>query len=185
MKLLAVNRLPDAAIAEFPKVDLLADSSIVTPGKPLFLPEIAENYHLVAAPAFRISRLGKNIAERFAYRYFDAMTIVLRVIPKLPHDIPASAFTTAFDSSAVEGKWLELPELDSPLDIEIQHCDKISISINETGICKAIAVLSRHFTIKNGDIILPCTFPAEYTAAIDTRFSVSINGNNAIDLKIK
>lgn len=185
MKLLAVNRLPGTDIDELPKVDLLADSSIVTPGKPLFLPEIAENYHLVAAPAFRICRLGKNIAERFAYRYFDAMTIVLRVIPELPPDIPASALTTAFDSASVEGKWLNLPEFDTPLNIEIQHSDKISISINETGIGKAISVLSRHFTMKNGDIILPCMFPTEYTAVIDTRFNVSINGNNAIDLKIK
>ena len=184
MKVLAVNRLYDSVASDLPKVDLLADSSIVTPGKPLFLPDVASGYTLMVAPAFRIDRLGKNIAARFAPRYYNDVTLVARVIPEdLSPD--CGALATAFDSSLIEGTWIPVPGQSLPMSVAIEDLFKLEISAESTGINETIALLSRYFTLKNGDIIIPCHFSFKHNAVIDTRFRAELCNTPVIDIKIK
>ncbi len=184
MKVLAVNRLYDTASSVFPKVDLLADSSIVIPGKPLFLPEISGSYNLMLAPAFRIDRLGKNIASRFAPRYYNNITLVARVIPE---DInpDCGALATSFDSSLIEGSWMPLEGQSTPMTVAIEDSFKLEITAESTGINETIAFLSRYFTLKNGDIIIPCHFSFNHKAIIDSRFTAELCDTPVIDIKIK
>ncbi len=101
MKLLAFDRFPDQPLEKLPRVDLMVDSSVVLPGRPLFLPPVAEQYDIELLPAVKISRLGKNIAPKFARRYYDTFSLLVRVVP---HGVGLStSLLVAFDSSVAEG----------------------------------------------------------------------------------
>lgn len=74
MKIYAL--LPDYDRAA-PQPYLVADSALVTRSKPLFLPEWDDDFRTVPALAFRIGKLGKTVARRFASRYFDGVAPAL------------------------------------------------------------------------------------------------------------
>ena len=59
-------------IPEEPVIFLKPDSALLKDGKPFFIPDFSNEVHYETELVVRISRLGKNIAERFAHRYYDA-----------------------------------------------------------------------------------------------------------------
>ena len=60
---------------EEPVVFLKPDSSLLKDGKPFFLPDHLGRVDYEGELVVRICRLGKNIPERFAHRYYDAVTV--------------------------------------------------------------------------------------------------------------
>ena len=71
-----------------PVIFMKPDSAILKDGKPFFIPDFSKEIHYETELVVRINRLGKNIAPRFANRYYDAVTVgtfsessVSRVIP--------------------------------------------------------------------------------------------------------
>lgn len=105
-----------------PQVFLMADSSLLKDGKPLFLPDFAEKF--IARPVFivRINRLGKNIAKRFASRYYDAVTVGLCVEAlgfKHSNTIAGcDSVVNAFDGAAVLGDFIPVEEV-----ADINNCE--------------------------------------------------------------
>ena len=55
-----------------PIVYAMADTALLTGGKPFFVPDCAAPCTCGAQLAVRISRLGRFISPRFARRYYDA-----------------------------------------------------------------------------------------------------------------
>ena len=51
------------------------DSAILKDSKPFFIPDFSNEIHYETELVVRINRLGKNIAPRFANRYYDAVTV--------------------------------------------------------------------------------------------------------------
>ena len=81
MKIIAINRDIDSHLQLPLSLDIIPDSAIIKDGKPFFVPDYAEGGIYYPAIAFRVNRLGKNIAPRFACRYYDAITLALRTVP--------------------------------------------------------------------------------------------------------
>lgn len=189
MKIMAVNRTIGSPFGNILPVDMIPDSAIIRDHKPFFIPEFASDWTFSPVIAFRIHRLGKNIAERFAPRYYDAYTLGLRIRPcdlltELNSNNLPTGIATAFDGAFIQGEWM-------PLDIP---CDKLSIDAGgltadidfaDTGIDRTIAQLSRYFTFKIGDIVIPCAIPAEKAISINTSVTGTINGTECINFKIK
>ena len=122
MKIIAVgmnyaehNKELDGALykPEAPVIFMKADSSLVLNGKPFFLPDDMGRIDYEAEMVVRISRLGKSIPQRFAHRYYDAVTVGIDFTARdmqrmcrdkgLPWDI-----CKGFDGAAVIGQWVEL-----------------------------------------------------------------------------
>ena len=57
-----------------PVIFMKPDSAILKDGKPFFIPDFSNEVHYETELVVRINRLGKNIASRFAHRYYDAVT---------------------------------------------------------------------------------------------------------------
>ena len=53
------------------EIDVIPDSAIQKSGKPFFVPDFASRFQFSAAAAVHVCRLGKNIAQRFANRYYE------------------------------------------------------------------------------------------------------------------
>ena len=51
------------------------ESALIREGKPFFVPDFAERFEYETEIVVRINRLGKDVAERFAHRYYDELTV--------------------------------------------------------------------------------------------------------------
>ena len=58
-----------------PTIFMKSDSSLLKDGKPFFIPDFSSEIHYETELVVKIDRLGKNIAERFAHRYYSEVTV--------------------------------------------------------------------------------------------------------------
>ena len=58
-----------------PTIFMKSDSSLLKDGKPFFIPDFSSEIHYETEIVVKIDRLGKNIAERFAHRYYNEVTV--------------------------------------------------------------------------------------------------------------
>lgn len=190
MKVMALNRNIGTPINEIMSVDMIPDSAIIRDRKPFFVPDFSSNWIARPVIAFRIHRLGKNIAEKFASRYYDAFTLGVRMIPadllsRLESNGMATGLATAFDGAFIHGEWIPTSGTENlPLDINIEGLN-VTINRQETEIDKTIELLSRFYTFKIGDIVIPGLLPTERSVTINTSISGKINGTECINFRIK
>ena len=150
---------------------LKGDSALLVNKKPFFVPE--KTICLAAHPCvvMRISKLGKNISPRFAYRYIDAIAAglhladegMLALARKEGHSWTAAI---AADGSLPVGAFLPLPVgAFLPLPDEGYECtfrfflegEEKQIRLAELPIAEAVAAVSRVMTIRQGDMLFLTT----------------------------
>ena len=65
----------DEKLPEAPVIFMKPDSALLKDSKPFFITDISQQVDYETDLVVRINRLGKNIAPRFASRYYDAVTV--------------------------------------------------------------------------------------------------------------
>jgi 2-keto-4-pentenoate hydratase/2-oxohepta-3-ene-1,7-dioic acid hydratase in catechol pathway len=153
-----------------PVIFTKADSALLKNGKPFFVPDWAERVDYEAEIVVRINRLGKGIPERFAHRYYDAVTVGIDFTARdwqqkarkkgLPWEI-----CKGFDGSAVIGQWVDVGEISDVQNVGF-HLNMDGKTVQEG--CTAdmlysidylIAYISRFFTLRTGDLLFTGTPP--------------------------
>lgn len=161
-----------------PVIFTKADSSLLKDRKPFFIPDELGTIEYEAEIVVRVCRLGKSISERFASRYYDAVTVgidftardLLRKLSQqgLPWDMSKS-----FDGAAVLGEWvskdkfLDIQRLRFHLDVNGETKQEGCTSDMIYKVDEIISYISRFFTLKTGDLI--------YTGCPTSGFPVHIN----------
>lgn len=172
------------------------DSALLKGGKPFFVPDWCERVEYGACVAVRVCRLGKSIPERFAHRYYDALTLCVSfraadVLSRLRSEGLPWDEATGFDSSTVIGEWVDkaafgdLRALDFALmadGVEVQHGSTAGLAWDIDAI---IAHTSRLFTLKMGDIILTGEPPAPAEARPGLRLTGTIGGRDVLAFNCK
>ena len=147
-----------------PVIFTKADSAILNQGKPFFVPDHLGRIDYEAEVVVRICRLGKNIPERFAHRYYDAVTVGIDFTAR---DLQKKAseggqpwtICKGFDGSAAIGEWvpkekfLDVQRLHFHLDINGQTVQEGRTSDMLCPVDEIIAYISRFFTLKTGDLL--------------------------------
>lgn len=164
------NKELDGALykTEAPVLFIKADSSLLKSGKPFFVPDFMGRIDYEAELVIRICRLGKNIPQRFAHRYYDAVTVGIDFTARdvqqqlrekgLPWDLSKS-----FDGAAAIGEWvgkdkfLDVQALRFHLDINGQTVQEGCTADMVFGIDEIVAYISQYFTLKTGDVIFTGT----------------------------
>lgn len=147
-----------------PTIFMKSDSSLLKDGKPFFIPDFSSEIHYETELVVKIDRLGKNIAERFAHRYYSEVTVGIDFTARdlqrrlreqgLPWEI-----SKAFDNSAVIGTFIPLEEagnvnqLSFHLDMNGQTVQQGNTADMLFSVDQIIAYVSRFFTLKIGDLI--------------------------------
>lgn len=188
MKILAINRTLDQSVNDaINHLAIIPDSAIIREGKPFFVPGFSQNWRYQATIAFRVTRLGKNIATKFAHRYIDALALAVRTIPiDLKTSTAKSDITTAFDGAFIIGQWINLSNFENNKNISIEIDNQVfSIDISQLAIEETIALISKYITLKIGDIIAPAIIPISGNIAINTIIDGNINNTPNIKLKFK
>lgn len=95
-----------------PVIFLKPDSAILKDGKPFFIPDFSNEVHYETEVVVRICRLGKNIAPRFAHRYYDAVTVGI--------DFTARDLQRKFRERVIRGSFAKVStirQLSAPLSL--------------------------------------------------------------------
>lgn len=151
-----------------PTIFMKSDSSLLKDGKPFFIPDFSSEIHYETELVVRIDRLGKNIGERFAHRYYNEVTVGIDFTARdlqsklraqgLPWEI-----SKAFDNSAAIGSFIPLSEAGDigriafHLDINGRQVQQGISSDMLFSVNQIIAYVSRFFTLKIGDLIFTGT----------------------------
>ena len=179
-----------------PSVFLMADSSLLKDGKPLFLPDFAEKFIARPALVVRINRLGKNIAKRFAPRYYDAVTIGLCIeAQEFKHTNGINGVNSvinAFDGAAVLGDFIPVEDAGdlNNCSLTVTYGNEEQISLNSANftmnIDSLIEELSKYFTFKIGDILYTGYSENDgFALSINDVISGTINGVETLHFKVK
>ncbi len=133
---------------------VMPDSSLLLQGKPFFIPAFAESFEATFQLAFRIDRIGKTIAPRFAPRYIGAVApaMAIKAVGMEPERLNG-----AFDGAAVVGQFVPIAEWDpaEPVSFSIdgeRQCELAAASLAHSP-AELVSFASSYFTFKMGDIV--------------------------------
>lgn len=155
-------------IPKEPVIFMKPDSALLKDGKPFFIPDFSEEIHYETELVVKINRLGKNISERFAHRYYDAITVGIDFTARdLQRNARVSGnpweISKGFDGSAAIGDFLpkehfkDIQFLNFHLDIDGNTVQKGYAGDMLFRIDQVIAYVSRFFTLKIGDLLFTGT----------------------------
>lgn len=149
---------------EEPVLFMKPDSALLKDGKPFFIPDFSNEIHYETELVVRICRLGKNIAERFAYRYYDSVTVGIDFTArdlqrKLRNEGKPWLLSKGFDNSATIGDFVPIGNFNGIQNLHFRlEIDGKIVQSGYSGemyysVDQIIAFASRYFTLKIGDLI--------------------------------
>lgn len=147
---------------------LKPDSALLKDSKPFFIPDFCEQVDYETEMVVRICRLGKNISERFAHRYYDAVTVGIDFTARdLQRKFRAEGkpweLCKGFDSSAAIGDWVPVEKLGDIQKVNFHlNIDGKTVQQGNTAdmlfsVDQIIAYVSRFCTLKIGDLLFTGT----------------------------
>ncbi len=158
------NERPDE-----PVIFTKPDTALLRNGSPFYYPEFSKDVHHEVELVLRICKEGKNIQEKFATKYFDAITVGIDFTARdlqqkakekgLPWDI-----AKGFNSSApIAEKFIPVAEFKNLKDINFSLT--INGGIRQQGNTSlmifsfeyVISYISKFFTLRTGDLIFTGT----------------------------
>lgn len=149
---------------EEPVIFTKADSALLSGGKPFFVPSFTQQCEYETELVVRICRLGRSIAQRWAHRYYDEVTVGIDFTARdLQRKLRAGGLpwelSKGFDGSAVVGKMVRKEELPDVQDLHFR-LEKNGETVQEGhtgdmlfGVDEIVSYISRFFTLKMGDLI--------------------------------
>ena len=172
------------------------DSALLKDGKPFFIPDFTQQCDYETELVVRICRLGKNIAPRFAHRYYDAVTVGIDFTArdmqrKFRKDGLPWELCKGFDGSAVVGDFIakeELPaiqEIPFRLDINGKTVQQGYSGDMIHSVDDIIAYVSRFFTLKIGDLLFTGTPVGVGTAEIGQHLQGYIQDRKVLDFNVR
>lgn len=153
---------------EEPIIFMKPDSALLKDGKPFFIPDFSNEVHYETELVVRINRLGKNISERFAHRYYDAVTVGIDFTARdLQRKLRAAGspweISKGFDNSAIIGEFIsverykDVQNLNFSLTIDGKQVQYGCTADMLFKIDEIIAWMSKFFTLKIGDLLFTGT----------------------------
>lgn len=186
------NERPDE-----PVIFTKPDTAILRNNAPFYYPDFSKDVHHEVELVLRISKDGKNIEEKFANKYYDAIGIGIDFTARdlqqkakekgLPWDI-AKGFN---GSAPISDKFIpvaefkDLKNINFKLDVNGQPKQLGNTSLMLFSFEYIIAYLSRFFTLKNGDLIFTGTPKGVGPVKIDDKLSAYIEDEKMLEFEVK
>lgn len=155
-------------VPEEPVVFLKPRSALLKPHLPFYYPEFTNELHYEAELVLRISKNGRYINRRYAYQYYDAITVGIDFTARdLQNELKRKGLpwekAKAWDNSAVIGKWRPIGDFVNRKEIRFglykngelvqdAHSGKMIFSFETI-----LVNLSKYFTLNIGDIVFTGT----------------------------
>lgn len=204
MKIIAVGKNYAGHAHEFdgtvekpsvPMIFMKPDSAIIKNGKHFYVPDFLGRVDYEAELVVRINKLGKSIPARFAYRYYDAITVGIDFTARdmqrsfisegAPWDL-----SKGFDGSAVLGDFrpierYNINDVDFSLTIDDEVVQQANSSSMLFAVDEIIAYISRFCTLKTGDLIFTGTPAGSGPVTIGTHLKGYIGEEKVLDFHVR
>lgn len=186
------NEKPDE-----PVIFTKPDTAVIRSNAPFYYPDFSSDIHHEVELVLRISREGKNVEEKFAGKYFDAIGIGIDFTARdlqqrakekgLPWDI-AKGFN---GSAPLSDRFIPVAEFKDLKDINF------SLAINggirqqgNTGLMifsfeYIISYLSKFFTLRTGDLVFTGTPKGVGPVSVGDTLSAYIENEKLLEFDVK
>ena len=157
------NDVPDE-----PVIFMKPKSALLQPHTPFYYPEFTNELHYECELVLRISKNGKYIQDKFASKYYDAVTTGIDFTARdIQNDLKAKGLpwekAKAWDNSAVIGKWIPFTNVKDKKNINFSL--KTNGELVQQGNSKEmtfdfdylVSYISNFFSINIGDLVFTGT----------------------------
>ncbi len=203
MKILAIGRNYADHIKELnnerpdqPVIFTKPDTALLKKNANFYYPDYTSDIHHEVELVIRICKVGKNIDERFAHKYYDHIGIGLDFTAR---DLQQHAkekglpwaIAKGFDGSAPISefvpisKYNDLDDLNFSLKVDGEVKQKGNTSLMLFGFNYMVAYLSKFFTLKKGDLIFTGTPKGVGPITIGQKLEGYIEDEKLLEVLIK
>lgn len=185
------NPIPDE-----PVIFLMPETALLKNNQPFFYPDFSNDVHYEVELVLKISKLGKNIDEKFAHRYYDEIGIGIDFTAR---DVQAELKkkglpwekAKAFDGAAPLGKFVNKDSLPPVTNIsfslekngQVVQQGNSGFMINSFD--AIIAHVSKFFTLKIGDLIFTGTPAGVGPVKIGDDLIAKIEGQELLKVQVR
>ena len=157
------NEVPDEPI-----IFMKPKSALLQAHTPFYYPEFTNELHYECELVLRISKNGKYIQDRFASKYYDAVTAGVDFTARdIQTELKEKGLpwekAKAWDNSAAIGKWIPFQNVKNKKDInfcmyknkELVQQGNSNLMINNFD--KIVSYISNYFSVNIGDLVFTGT----------------------------
>ena len=157
------NDVPDE-----PVIFMKSKSALLQTHTPFYYPEFTNELHYECELVLRICKNGKYIQDRYASKYYDAVTVGIDFTARdIQNELKEKGLpwekAKAWDNSAVIGKWVNMADLKNKKDVHfkmlknkelVQEGNSGNMIFNFDSI---VTHISNYFSVNIGDLIFTGT----------------------------
>ncbi len=203
MKIICVGRnyLAHAAELNNPKpsnpiIFLKPETALLRPNEDFYHPSFSNDIHFEAEIVVRINKEGKNIAEKFASKYYSEIGVGIDFTARdVQNELKSKGLpwelAKAFNGSAAVSNFVSVSEF--------ENVQNINFSLNQNNIEKQngntkdmlfsinylISFISQYFTLKKGDLIYTGTPVGVEKINIGDVLDLFIEGQKLLTVNVK
>jgi 2-keto-4-pentenoate hydratase/2-oxohepta-3-ene-1,7-dioic acid hydratase in catechol pathway len=185
------NEIPDE-----PVIFMKPKSALLQPHTPFYYPEFTNELHYECELVLRIAKNGKYIQEKFANKYYDAVTAGIDFTARdIQNELKEKGLpwekAKAWDNSAVIGKWIPFTN--------IKDRNKINFSLfkNKEQVQKGnsedmifdfdyiVSYVSNFFSINIGDLIFTGTPAGVGEIVVGDEIEAFMDEQSMLTLEVK
>jgi len=173
------------------------DTALIRNNEPFYYPDFSKDIHHEVELVLRICREGKNIEEKFAHKYYDAIGVGIDFTARdlqqkakekgLPWDI-AKGFN---GSAPLSDKFIAVDEFKNLKDINFSL--KVDGNLKQQGNTSLmlfsfeyiIAYLSKFFTLRTGDLIFTGTPKGVGAVLVGNVLSAYVENEKLLEFEVK
>ena len=171
-------------------------SALLQAHTPFYYPEFTNELHYECELVLRISKNGKYIQDRFASKYYDAVTAGIDFTARdIQTELKEKGLpwekAKAWDNSAAIGKWIPLQNVKNKKDLnfclyknkELVQQGNSSLMINSFD--KVVAYISNYFSVNIGDLVFTGTPAGVGECVVGDELEAFIEDDSLLTIEIK
>lgn len=181
-------------IPESPVIFTKPETALLKDNADFYLPKFSSDVHHELELIVKISKIGKNIEEKFAHKYYDEIGLGIDFTARdvqsklkangLPWDL-----AKGFDGSAPVSRFFDKANFDLAntnfrLEVNGQERQNGNTALMMYSIDKIIAYVSMFFTLKVGDIIFTGTPKGVAKVAGSDRLTAYLEDELVLDFNV-
>jgi 2-keto-4-pentenoate hydratase/2-oxohepta-3-ene-1,7-dioic acid hydratase in catechol pathway len=184
------------AVPDEPVIFMKPKSALLQPHTPFYYPEFTNELHYEAELVLRISKNGKYIQEKFANKYYDAITVGIDFTARdIQEELKKKGLpwekAKAWDNSAVVGKWKPIADLKNKKEIAfglqknketVQDGNSKDMIFHFDSI---VSYISNYFSVNIGDLIFTGTPKGVGEVVVGDELELFLEGESMLALEIK
>ncbi len=179
-----------------PILYLLAETSLIRSNRPFFFPDFCNNIYAETDLVLKICKVGKNIPQKFAHRYYDEIGFGVRFIAMdifnhalengmpwtLSRSFEGSVAISSFINFCKENIKEQIAYSFMLNDKTVNKCSSLELNYSFN---RLVSEISKYFTLRIGDLIFTGSSAEAIEINISDRIAVCYDGRKMLDFQIK